>query len=131
VNAAEEREAQFRSHAESIGQTGQEGKPIDDLLTIACYDGRNKSEKETTPVSAETVITIIRRAAAEVEFRAALFADPAAALADYDLSAAERAALTGLTAESFDALAGELEARRSKSAFGGEIPDPGARGQSL
>ncbi len=47
------------------------------------------------------------------------------------VSAAERAALTGLTAESFDALAGELEARMSKSAFGGEIPDPRARGQSL
>ncbi len=62
----------------------------------------------------ESSITIIRRAAAEVEFRAVLFADPAAALAGYDLSAAERAALTGLTAESFDALAGELEARMSK-----------------
>jgi len=74
---------------------------------------------------------VVRRAAAEVEFRAVLFADPAAALAGYDLSAAERAALTGLTAESFDALAGELEARMSKSAFGGEIPEPAARGQSL
>ncbi|MBI4670319.1 MAG: Franean1_4349 family RiPP [Chloroflexi bacterium] len=65
-------------------------------------------------MSAETVTTIIRRAVAEQEFRAALFADPATALSGYELTEEERAALTGLTAENFDALAGDLEARVSK-----------------
>ncbi len=65
-------------------------------------------------MSAETVTTIIRRAAAEPEFRTALFQNAAAALAGYDLDEAERAALTGLTAENFDALAGEMETRISK-----------------
>ncbi|MBI4670318.1 MAG: hypothetical protein HY741_01445 [Chloroflexi bacterium] len=66
-------------------------------------------------MSAETVTTVIRRAVAEQEFRTALFANPTAALSDYDLDETERAALTGLTAENFDAMAGELEARMSKS----------------
>ncbi len=74
-------------------------------------------------MSAETVTTIIGRAVAEPEFRTALFADPAAALAGYDLTEADRAALTGLNAESFDAMAGELEARISKGA--GETQWPG------
>lgn len=65
-------------------------------------------------MSAETVKTIIGRAAAEPEFRGLLFRDPPAALAGYDLAEAERAALTGLNAENFDALAGELEPRVSR-----------------
>ncbi len=74
-------------------------------------------------MSAETVTTIIRRAVAEPEFRGLLFRDPPAALAGYDLADAERAALTGLNAENFDALAGELEARMSKSAVLNVDPD--------
>ncbi|MBI5290616.1 MAG: hypothetical protein HY872_01930 [Chloroflexi bacterium] len=70
-------------------------------------------------MSAETVTTIIRRAVAEPEFRGLLFRNASAALAGYDLAEAEHAALTGLNAENFDALAGELEARVSKVAGAG------------
>ena len=66
-------------------------------------------------MSAETVTTIIARAVAEPEFRGLLFRNAPAALAEYDLSDAERAALSGLNAENFDALAGEMETRMSKS----------------
>ncbi|MBI4670320.1 MAG: hypothetical protein HY741_01455 [Chloroflexi bacterium] len=66
-------------------------------------------------MSAENVTTVIRRAVAEQEFRAALFQNASAALSGYELTDEERAALSGLTAENFDALAGELEARMSKS----------------
>ncbi len=69
-------------------------------------------------MSAETVTTILHRAVAEPEFRGLLFRDPPAALAGYDLADPERAALTGLNAENFDALAGELETRVSKFSFG-------------
>ncbi|MBI5829472.1 MAG: hypothetical protein HZB20_08020 [Chloroflexi bacterium] len=66
-------------------------------------------------MSAEIVTTIIRRAVAEPEFQGLLFRGPPAALAGYDLADPERAAFTGLNAENFDALAGELEARMSKA----------------
>ncbi|MBI4670321.1 MAG: hypothetical protein HY741_01460 [Chloroflexi bacterium] len=69
-------------------------------------------------MSAENVTTVIRRAAAEPEFRTALFADPTTALAGIELTEEERAALSGLTAESFDTFSGELEARMSKSELG-------------
>ena len=69
-------------------------------------------------MSAENVTTIIRRAVAEQEFRTALFQNPNAALSGYDLTNDERTALSNLTAENFDALSGELEARMSKSDLG-------------
>ncbi|MCG3141295.1 MAG: hypothetical protein HDKAJFGB_02529 [Anaerolineae bacterium] len=69
-------------------------------------------------MSAETITTVIRRAVAEPEFRTTLFQNPAAALSGYDLSNEERAALSNLTAENFDALSGELETRLSKSDLG-------------
>lgn len=69
-------------------------------------------------MSAETVTTVIKRAVAEQEFRASLFQNPTAALSGYDLTEDERTALSNLTAENFDALSGELEARMSKSDLG-------------
>ena len=68
-------------------------------------------------MSAEIVTTVIRRAVAEQEFRTALFQNPTAALSGYELTDEERTMLTGLTAENFDAMAGEMEARMSKSTF--------------
>ena len=70
-------------------------------------------------MSAENVTTIIRRAVAEQEFRTALFQNPNAALSGYELTDEERSMLTKLTAENFDATAGEMEARISKSGIVG------------
>ena len=65
-------------------------------------------------MSTETVTTIIACAVAEPEFRGLLFRNAPAALAEYDLSDVDRAALSGLNAENFDVLAGELEPRVSR-----------------
>jgi hypothetical protein len=50
----------------------------------------------------------VGRAVTEPEYRALLFSDPATALAGYELTGEEIAALKGLAPESFDALASEL-----------------------
>jgi len=61
----------------------------------------------------EAVQTVIGRAVTD----AALFEDPAQALAGYDLSAEEVAALQALDAEQVAAFAGSLDQRISKSPF--------------
>jgi hypothetical protein len=75
-------------------------------------------------MSIETVTHIIGRAAQDPEFRADLFAHPAALLAGLDLTAAETAQLSALTPESFDTLAGELDARASFSVIWGTEAGP-------
>ena len=66
-------------------------------------------------MSKATVEQLIGKLLIDAAFRNAVVADPANALAGYDLSDEERAALlAGLNAKSFDALAGELEVRLSK-----------------
>lgn len=66
-------------------------------------------------MSAETVKTIISRAAEDSEFRGQLFREPDHALAGYDLTSEEITALKDLKPESFDAMGYDLEARISKS----------------
>jgi hypothetical protein len=68
------------------------------------------------------VQTVIGRAVTDAAFRKALFADPAQALAGYDLSADERAALQALDAEQVAAFAGALDQRISKGKW---LYDPG------
>ncbi len=75
-------------------------------------------------MSQEAVQTVIGRAVTDAAFRQALFADPAQALAGYDLSADELAALQALDAEQVAAFAGGLDPRISKSMFGIFNPPP-------
>ena len=75
-------------------------------------------------MSAESVRQLLGRAVSEPEFRGLLFANPAQALAGYDLSQAEAAALSSLTAESFDAAVAGLETRESRAQLTGFSPDP-------
>jgi hypothetical protein len=70
-------------------------------------------------MSAESVKQVISRAVTEPEYRSLLFKSPAQALAGYELTGDEQAALSGLTPESFDALVGNLEARISRVVGGG------------
>ena len=65
-------------------------------------------------MSTETVKQIIARAVTEPEYRQLLFNRPAEAFAGYDLTDSERSAFTGLSPETFDALAGSLEERISR-----------------
>ena len=62
-------------------------------------------------MSSQAVLNIIRRAKQDAEFRAQLLKHPDQLLAGVDLSDAERAQLHGLTAESLDSLATDLEHR--------------------
>jgi hypothetical protein len=66
-------------------------------------------------MSQEQVQNVVGRAVADPAFRTLLFNDPNQALAGYDLADAEIAALRGLTPEQFDAAAGDLEPRISRS----------------
>jgi hypothetical protein len=70
-------------------------------------------------MSIETMNRVIRRAVVEPAFQQLLLREAATALGEYDLSAAEMAMLTGLTPETFDALAGELDHRISQSVIWG------------
>lgn len=70
-------------------------------------------------MSIDSLNRVIRRAVAEPAFQALLLRDAPAALGDYALSAAELAMLTGLTPETFGALAGELDRRISQSVMWG------------
>ncbi len=69
-------------------------------------------------MSAESVKQIIGRAITEEPFRELLFSNPDQALAGFDLTADEIGALKGLRREEFDAAAGDLEQRISKSMLG-------------
>ena len=66
-------------------------------------------------MSQEQVQDVVGRAVADPAFRTVLFNDPNQALAGYDLTDAEIAALRGLTPEQFDADAADLESRISRS----------------
>ena len=66
-------------------------------------------------MSVESIHQLLARAAAEPEFRGLLFADPAQALAGYELTEAETAALSHLTSDSFDAAVAALETRESRA----------------
>ena len=65
-------------------------------------------------MSANTVQTIIRRAVSDADFRAALVAYPSETLADFDLTAEERANLSKLDSSIFDANAADLEESLSR-----------------
>ncbi len=75
-------------------------------------------------MSTQAVQTVIGRAVTDAAFRQALFADPQQALAGYDLSADELAALQALDAEQVAAFAGGLDPRISKSMFSTFNPPP-------
>jgi hypothetical protein len=70
-------------------------------------------------MSQEHVQNIIGRAVSDPAFRALLFSDPGKALAGYELTDAEIAALRGLTPEQFDSHAADLETRISRSVLMG------------
>ena len=76
-------------------------------------------------MSMETVAAVLMRATREPEFRQRLLQQPAEALAGYDLTGDETAALSRLTHETFDAHAAGLETRLSQSApsMGGALSD--------
>ncbi len=80
-------------------------------------------------MSAESVKQIIERAIAEEPFRELLFSNPNQALAGFDLTVDEIAALKGLKREEFDAAAGDLEQRISKSFAG--LPIASQQSQSM
>ncbi len=67
-------------------------------------------------MSAENVEAILTRATRDAEFRQLLLRRPVAALAGYELTDAEIAALSGLIHESFDPHTARLEQRLSQSA---------------
>jgi hypothetical protein len=67
--------------------------------------------REPDSVSREALEAVIGRALLDCEYRYALFADPEGALAGYDLTAAERAALRSVDAENLDACASGVGAR--------------------
>jgi hypothetical protein len=66
-------------------------------------------------MSKEALQALIGRAVLDSEYRKALLANPAEALAGYELTDEERAALNALDAETLDSLAGTLDERLSKS----------------
>ena len=78
-------------------------------------------------MSVINVQEVITRAVQDVEFRGLLLRDPGQALAGYELSEMERAELSGLRPEQFDAPAAELEARLSHSIVWGDGPKPVSR----
>lgn len=67
-------------------------------------------------MSIENVEAILTRATREPEFRQLLLKQPVAALAGYQLTDDEIAALSGLIHENFDAHSARLEQRLSQSA---------------
>ncbi len=69
-------------------------------------------------MSTESVQKIIGRAIAEEAYRELLFSDPEQALAGFELTSEETSALKGLRRDEFDAAAGDLEERLSKSFLG-------------
>ena len=65
-------------------------------------------------MSADSVQSIIRRAVSDADFRAALMAYPSETLAEYDLTADERAQLSKIDASMFDGTPSDLEDRLSR-----------------
>lgn len=62
-------------------------------------------------MSQQALQAVIGRAILDVEFRFALFADPEAALADYELTASELTALKSVDAEILDACGNNISSR--------------------
>ena len=73
-------------------------------------------------MSEEAVVSVIRTALVNQEFREQLFSDPEMALSSYDLSEEERKSLSTMQEEAFDSLASELEERISKAGIGLKVP---------
>ncbi len=65
-------------------------------------------------MSKQTVEAVIGKAIMDAEFRKALIADPEKALAGYDLTEQEKAALKALDSETLDSMGSSLDARISK-----------------
>ncbi len=72
-------------------------------------------------MSKEAVETVIGKAVLEKDFREALFASPEEALAGFELTDEEVAALKSLDAETMETLAGTLDERISKMDFAGMV----------
>ena len=70
-------------------------------------------------MSKEAVEAIIGKAVVDSEFREALFANPDEALAGYELTEVEIAALKAVDAETMESFAGSLDERISKSLIAG------------
>ena len=66
-------------------------------------------------MSKEAVEAVIGKAVLDSEFREALFADPDAALAGYELTTGEIAALKAIDAETIESCAGALNERISRA----------------
>ena len=66
-------------------------------------------------MSQQAIEKILGKAVLEVEFRSTLLSDPDSALAGYDLTTAESAALQAMDVEALENLAGALDQRISKS----------------
>ena len=66
-------------------------------------------------MSKEAVQAVIGKAVTDSKFREALFANPDKALAGYDLTEDEIAALKKIDAETMESLAGSLDERISKA----------------
>jgi hypothetical protein len=73
-------------------------------------------------MSEEAINEVIRRALVDDEFRSQLFSDPEAALSGYDLTEEERASLSAMQEQAFDAFASEIEERISRSTAGLRVP---------
>ena len=69
-------------------------------------------------MSKEAVEAVMGKAMLDATFRGLLFAKPNEALAGFDLTDTERAALKAIDKETFDTLSNTLDARTSKSALG-------------
>ena len=79
-------------------------------------------------MSTEAVQAVIGRAVMDGQFRNNLFADPDAALANYDLTEQEMAVLKAIDAETMESFAGALDDRISKSLAIGFTPEDAASG---
>ena len=81
-------------------------------------------------MSKEAVQAVIGKAVSDSKFREALFANPDKALAGYELTDEEKAALKHIDAESMESLAGGLDERISKAfIMGWSIGATGGRGK--
>jgi hypothetical protein len=65
-------------------------------------------------MSQEAVVQVVSRALLDGGFRKQLFAEPEAALKEFELTGPERVALSKIKPEAFDSFAGEVEKRVSK-----------------
>jgi hypothetical protein len=78
-------------------------------------------------MSKEAVEAIIGKAVVDSEFREALFANPDEALARYELTEVEIAALKATDAETMESFAGTLDERISKMLVAADVGGAGGR----